>query len=208
MPPSSFLDVPPPYGIRKMEPMDIWNMGAGQRYFRHDFDSWPDSLGQPFMIHVDSIEDHLAEEALAASPLKFDHDDKENDHHNQDVEEQTNPTHSMSIMPVSTYRRTSDDERVDQHEAALNSVLLDDNIPGSRILDHNDHGVIEEHSGYVEESTRVDAMQILTSGESLQRDNSTEIHEQNEQVPLEASENVQEEEDVDITKFLDSLLEG
>jgi hypothetical protein len=72
-------------------------------------------LGLPFEIYTERLEDQLAAEAKAASPLNFDQDDKENDVANSGFGESSNLLDAMSDMPASQHRRSHEDYYVARH---------------------------------------------------------------------------------------------
>lgn len=69
--------------------------------------SWPDVKGLPFRIHTERIEDQLNAEAEAASPLRYEDDDKENNVTNPELAPRPDPLRGISIIPASHYRRSS-----------------------------------------------------------------------------------------------------
>ncbi|KAJ4368102.1 hypothetical protein N0V83_006457 [Neocucurbitaria cava] len=98
------------YGVRRKEGLDVWNLPPGDRYFRHDRDSWAISPGQSFEIFEERLEEQLAAEATALSPLNYEHDDKENNIDCPDF----GSTTDMSVMPASQYRPSSEERQL-QH---------------------------------------------------------------------------------------------
>ncbi|KAF1944350.1 hypothetical protein EJ02DRAFT_371636 [Clathrospora elynae] len=160
----------PPYGIRREEGIEIWHMPPGGRYFRHDRDAWPMSPGQPFEIFEERLEDQLAREAMASSPLKYEHDDKENDVNNADLEPIPDTLEGISVMPASQYRRPSVDSQLSRQRALVSHVLYDDEPLQSYGLDGSG-SVYEERTGLFP-----DCMDILASGERLPRGQTQEEH--------------------------------
>ena len=121
----STISVAPPAGIRQKEGLDVWHSRPGERYFRHDRDSWPNLQGQPFEVFEECLEDQLAAEAKMLSPLNYEHDDKENT-----INELAPlmPTHfhgSVTIVPSSRYRPTREDHQVSETLALVNHALYD-----------------------------------------------------------------------------------
>jgi len=109
-----------------MEGLDVWMLQPGDRYFRHDRDSWPMSPGQPFNIWTKSLEDQLATEAMAASPLNYDHDDKENDVSNGHLDSTSAAHERVSIVPASQYRPSREQSQVSQRIALVDHALYSD----------------------------------------------------------------------------------
>lgn len=143
--------------------MSVWHLSPGERYFPHDKDSWSFSSGQPFEIFHENLEDQLAREALAASPLNYEHDDKENTTNNIDAEsERLSATNAgISVIPAAQYIQSSDDRELSCHRALVNNVLYDDPIPETYGLD----GTYSHHR----EETRAlaECMNILATGSDL-----------------------------------------
>jgi hypothetical protein len=159
----SSVATPPPNGIRRKEGLDVWNMQRDERYFGHDRDAWPMSPGQPFQIFDEKLEDQLAREAMAASPLNYEHDDKENDINTADLEPLSDTYEGISVMPASQYRRSSQDRDLSRHRALMSEALYDDPLPPSYGLDGT-HGTIEQQPG-----TFAECMEVLVSGGHLPR---------------------------------------
>jgi hypothetical protein len=159
--PMSSVATPPPYGIRRMEGLDLWNMQPGERYFRHDRDAWPVSPGQPFQIFNEKLEDQLAREAMAASPLNYEHDDKENDLNPTDLDPLPDTYEGTSVMPVSQYRQSSEDRQVSRQHDLVSEALYDDPAPPSYGLDGT-HGTYDDPP-----SSFTECMEVLISGGHL-----------------------------------------
>jgi hypothetical protein len=157
----SSVATPPPYGIRHKERLDVWHMQPSERYFRHDRDAWPMSPGQPFQIFNEKLEDQLAREAMAASPLNYEHDDKENEGNTADLEPLPDMYEGISVMPASQYRQSSEDRQLSRHRALMSEALYDDPPPTSYGLDGT-HGTHEDRSGAFAE-----CMEVLLSGGHL-----------------------------------------
>jgi hypothetical protein len=141
--------------------MDLWHLKPGERYFRHDRDSWPFLPGQSFEIFNECLEDQLAREALAASPLNYDHDDKENNTNHVDTEPVHNLFDNISVMPASQYRLSSEDVQVSQQHALVEQALYEMPPTQSYGLGGTD-GVGEEHTTAV-----LDCRNLLASGSTL-----------------------------------------
>jgi hypothetical protein len=80
----------------------------GERYFRHDRESWPTAPELGFDIYTERLEDQLAAEANAVSPLDFEDDDKENDI-DAGFEETRNFLDGIFVVPASQYRPANED---------------------------------------------------------------------------------------------------
>ncbi|KAF1839523.1 hypothetical protein BDW02DRAFT_156129 [Decorospora gaudefroyi] len=165
--PSSVSSVltPPPHGIRRREGLDVWNLQSGQRYFRHDRDAWPVSPGQPFEIFNEKLEDQLAREAMEASPLNYEHDDKENSTNNANFQTSSNIYEGLSVMPVSQYRQSSEDRQQAQDRTLVNYALYDDPPSESYGL----HGSDGARDDPVCSLPSLDIYSILASGKHLPR---------------------------------------
>jgi len=140
-------------------------MEPGERHFRHDRDSWLVAQGLPFEIYAESLEAQLAAEAKAASPFNFDQDDKENDAGNSRSEVTPGPSQGVSAVPLSQYRRTSEDQVVSEAFYSLErSVSMPYGLGG--VDGSSDHGILA--------SSMSEAMSILASGDGLLREEGTE----------------------------------
>ena len=122
-------------GIRRREGMDVWCLSPGKRYFRHDRDSWPILPGQSFEIFHEKLEDQLAREALAVSPLDYEHDDKENDTNVAELDSQSENHEGLSVIPASQYKRSSEERELSYQKAQINHTLYDDKFLHSYGLD-------------------------------------------------------------------------
>jgi hypothetical protein len=134
----------PPY-IRRKEGLDVWLLKPGERYFKHDRDSWP-TPGLSFDVYTERLEDQLAAEAKAASPLNFEDDDKENDVLGTVLEETPNLTDGMSVMPASQYRAAQTSNDALSHHSLVaeafyytDTVLLPYGMGGSDGAHDQDH---------------------------------------------------------------------
>ncbi|EAT84138.2 hypothetical protein SNOG_08970 [Parastagonospora nodorum SN15] len=148
-------------GERSKEDLDVWMMKPGERYFRHDRDSWPDVQGLPFKIYTESLEAQLAAEAKAASPFNFDHDDKENDTGNGRSEATPGPIQRISAVPLSQYRSTSEDQVVSEAFYSLE--------PNVSML-YGLGGVDGSSDRSIRAASMSEAMSILASGDGLRRE--------------------------------------
>jgi hypothetical protein len=119
------------------------------------------SPGQSFQIFNEKLEDQLAREAMAASPLNYEHDDKENDINTADLEPLPDTYEGISVMPASQYRQSSGDRELSRHRALMSDALYDDPPPPSYGLDGT-HGIIEDHVDAFAEG-----IEILASGRHL-----------------------------------------
>jgi hypothetical protein len=84
----------------------------GDKHFLRNRDSLPETRGEHFELWVDNFNDQLAHDANAASPLKYDHDDKENDVSNPDLEAEPDVNSGVSVMPLSLHRSSVGGHRV------------------------------------------------------------------------------------------------
>lgn len=137
----------------------------GERYFRHDRDSWPDAQGLPFEIYAESLEAQLAAEAKAASPFNFDPDDKENDAGNGRSEATPGPGQGISAVPLSQYRRTSEDQVASE---ALYSLERNMSMP------YGLGGIDGSSDHEIRAASMSEAMSILASGDGLLREEGRE----------------------------------
>jgi len=150
-------------GIRRREGMGVWHLSPGKRYFRHDRDSWPILPGQSFEIFNEKLEDQLAREALAASPLNYEHDDKENDTNVADPDSQSENHEGVSVIPASQYKRSSEERELSYQHAAINHTLY-----GDKLL--QPYGLDGTHRTHQEkDDTFSEAMSVLASGGNLPR---------------------------------------
>jgi hypothetical protein len=87
------------------------NPQGDQRFLRYR-DTLPETRGEHFELWVDKFNDQLAHDANAASPLKFDHDDKENDVSNPNLDPEPDVNSGVSVMPLSLHRSSVGGHRV------------------------------------------------------------------------------------------------
>ncbi|KAI4650368.1 hypothetical protein J4E93_002724 [Alternaria ventricosa] len=148
------------HGIRRREGMDVWHFPPGKRYLNHDRDYWPIFPGDAFEIFEEKLEDQLAREAMEASPLNYDHDDKENPS-NTGPEPLIEENEGMSIIPIAQYRQSSAEKQVADRHSLVSSALYSDEPPQSYGLDGTDN-IHESHKDDL-----FDGMGILASGQCL-----------------------------------------
>ncbi|EUC38203.1 hypothetical protein COCCADRAFT_83525, partial [Bipolaris zeicola 26-R-13] len=156
--------------IKRRDSIDSLHLSPGKRCFRHDKDAWPVSSGQPFTIFNEKLADQLAREAHTASPLNYEHDDKENatDNDNIDMDPLSSANTGVSIIPEAQYRPTSEDCELSNHRALISYALYDDPHPQTYGLDGT-HGIGSEEMKVFSES-----MSILASGRGLPHGKSEE----------------------------------
>jgi hypothetical protein len=149
---------------------EAWNLSPGKRRFRHDKDAWPVAPGQPFDIFCEKLADQLDREAHAASPLNYEHDDKENEADNDNIEiDPLSTTHTgVSIIPETQYRQSSEDHELSTHHALINYALYEDPHPQTYGLDGAHCSRQEEMDAFSE------SMNILASGRGLPFGKSTD----------------------------------
>ncbi|KAH7068746.1 hypothetical protein BKA63DRAFT_93620 [Paraphoma chrysanthemicola] len=165
-PSSSTIAAPPRYSVCRQEGLDVWLLEPGERYFRHDRESWVSSPSLPFHIHPEQLEDQLAADANAASPYIFDHDDKENDEANSTLEQASN-VGMMSIMPASQYRRTREESHASRERLTVDGALYDfDHSRSPYGLGGND-GTHELYKPGIGGTFVNDCLRVLVSGEQL-----------------------------------------
>ena len=136
-------------------------MQPGERYFRHDRDAWPVSPGQPFQIFNEKLEDQLAREAMEASPLNYEHDDKENDINTADLDPLPDRYEGISVMPASQWRQSNEDLQLSFRHGLVNEALYDNPLQPSYGLDGTHGGHEDPPSAFAE------GMEILVTGGHL-----------------------------------------
>jgi hypothetical protein len=164
--PQSSVLTPPPHGIRRKEGLDVWKLGLGERYFPHYRDSWPLVPGLAFEVYTERLEDQLAAEAKAASPLYFDQDDKENDVANTGLGASSDFLDAMSESPASPFRRSDEDHYAAHHGPLAAHAFMNDNLAFSADpygLGGTD-GARDRQDDVISET-----MRLLASGEKLPR---------------------------------------
>lgn len=139
-------------------------------YLMGQQDSWPEVKGVPFPIYAERMEDQLSAEAEAASPLRYENDDKENDVINPELEPDPNPLDSISIMPASHYQQSSGSHAIPtRRPMASNAFYL------QPVFEASPYGLAwsdDPHEMYItnmQNCPTVDFMRILASSENLPR---------------------------------------
>ncbi|CAG5161171.1 uncharacterized protein ALTATR162_LOCUS5974 [Alternaria atra] len=155
-----FVNSPLDHGVRRREGIDVWHYPPGKRYLNHDRDYWPTLPGQSFEIFDEKLEDQLAREAMEASPLNYEHDNKEN-MNNADVELRSDDYDGIYVMPSAQYRQSSDERQLAQHRALVSDALYSDEAPQSYGLDET-YGTHE-----LQTNSLTEYMDILASGGHL-----------------------------------------
>lgn len=179
--PLSSVAVTPPHGIRRKEGLDVWLQAPGERYFKHDRDSWLPTSSQPFQIYESSFEEQMEAAASAASPLAFDHDDKENDVSHPSFDEPPHPTDGMSVMPASQYWRTTEDSNASRDQRMVDEAFFRfEHVSSPYGLGVD--GAVEEQNHIVNKGSTPTAMSILLSGSQLPSDPSGTVEEQADEV--------------------------
>ncbi|EOA87594.1 uncharacterized protein SETTUDRAFT_39376 [Exserohilum turcica Et28A] len=116
--------------------IDSPHLSLGEPDLCPEKDAWPISPGQPFQIYHEKLEDQLHREASAASPLKYEHDDKENATDNAADTEPPSETYAgVSIIPESQYTPSSEDRQFSSCSALANNALYGDPFPQTYGLD-------------------------------------------------------------------------
>jgi hypothetical protein len=157
-----------PYGVRRKENSDIWILKPGERYSRHDRDSWPIVQGLPFEIYTERLEDQLAAEASAGSPRNYEQDDKENDVVSSRIEETPNVTEGISVVLLSQYDRARDGSAASRRHTSVTGAFYDTNLGSPYGLRGHD-GVHEQDDSGAGSVTTMEAMRILASSAKLPR---------------------------------------
>ena len=165
----SLVAPPPPYDIRRKEGLDVWLLAPGDRYFLHDRDSRPALPGLPFQIYADSFEDQLAADAKAASPLNFDHDNKENNSTFLELEETPNSADEMTVIPASQYRRTSEESCASRHHPSVSDAFYELRHGSSPYGLGGSDGTHDEQKYPVGRDSASVAMSTLAPGKHLPR---------------------------------------
>ncbi|KAI8942516.1 hypothetical protein NX059_000580 [Plenodomus lindquistii] len=153
--PTPSIPTPVPHGVRRRESLDVWKLMPGERYFRHDRDSWPYTLGLPFDIWDEQKEGQVAEDAMTGFPLNFEHDDKENQLDSTD-QHYSDPHEGITVIPASQYRGLDGSA-----SAVLNSGLAREALYEERRLGSDTYGFSAD--GAYDEN----AMRPLASGAHL-----------------------------------------
>ncbi|CAO2654695.1 Nn.00g114280.m01.CDS01 [Neocucurbitaria sp. VM-36] len=111
--------------IQRKEELNVWKLLPGDRYFRHNQDSWVISPGQLFEIFEERLEEQLAAEAMALSPLNYEHDDKENNITGRVLDSMADSPEEMSVLPASQYVRSSESDHPSHRIALTRQGLYD-----------------------------------------------------------------------------------
>ncbi|KAF2855582.1 hypothetical protein T440DRAFT_385243 [Plenodomus tracheiphilus IPT5] len=168
---TSSICTPPPHGIRRKESLDVWKLFPGDRYFRHERDSLPFTQGQSFEIWEEQTEDQAVKEALAAFPLDFEHDDKENEIEGAD-QQNSDPLEGISVLPASQSRRSDGDALDAQNPRLVHGALYEEEVIA---LDnyglHSTDGANDEDAAD-QLDTNLEIMRLLASGGDLPRETS------------------------------------
>ncbi|KAF1919622.1 hypothetical protein BDU57DRAFT_147297 [Ampelomyces quisqualis] len=164
--PLSVVTTPPPYGIRKKEGLDVWFLKPGERYFRHDKDSWPKRQRPAFDIYTERLEDQLAVEANALSPLNYDHEDKENDVTNTRSEEAAGPTDGITVIPAQYRSLFGDGDALSHHLPAMDAFYTTNRMFSPYDLGGSD-GANDCHDLSTQKKSIAAAMSILASSDHL-----------------------------------------
>lgn len=78
--------------------------------------------GQPFKIHMESMEAQLATEAAAPPLHHFDDYDKENDVPTPAVEENQNPLQGITIRPIAVLRESIQDQDLECEDGSAGYI--------------------------------------------------------------------------------------
>ncbi|KAG9193119.1 hypothetical protein G6011_03154 [Alternaria panax] len=153
----SVINSPPGHGIRRQEGMEVWHYHPRKRYLNHNRDYWPTFPDQPFEIFQ---EHQLAPEAMEASPLDYEHDNKENIT-NTGLEHLYDDYSGISVTPSAQNIQSSDERQLANHRALVSEALYSDEAPQSYGLDGN-HDTCE-----VLKDAPMECMDLLASGWNL-----------------------------------------
>ena len=141
----------------------IWTQPSSSQHIPHNRGSLPEAKGEHFELWVDSFKDQLAHEASQESPLNFDHDDKENDVSNPNLEPEPDVNSGVSVMPLFSYEASLQNRR--ETPIAHEALYSHDRVVS---LPYG-LGVIYNGAQY-----HTDYMRVLASSEHLPRDNPEE----------------------------------
>lgn len=149
--------------IHNKEAMNIRPVSSGKRCSGHDKCAWSASPGRSFSIFIEMFSDQLAHEAHAASPLNYEHDDKENmaDDNHADMDELPSTYAGVSVIPEAQCKQSSEDRVLAHHRALISSALYDDPLPQTYGLDGT------HCSGRGDPDAFLEGMSILASGAHL-----------------------------------------
>jgi hypothetical protein len=142
---------------------------ADQQFLRNR-GSLPETRGEHFELWVDNFNDQLARDANAASPLRFDHDDKENDVSNPDLELEPDVNRGVSVMPLSLHRSSVGGHRISGGTSMAQEALYshDESVTTPYGLGASTtYGTVNNGPQF-----QPDYMRLLASSEHLPRDDS------------------------------------
>jgi hypothetical protein len=148
----------------------IFKQPQGNQHFLRNRDSLPETRGEHFELWVDNFNDQLAHDANAASPLKYDHDDKENDASNPDLEPEPDVNSGVSVMPLSLHRSSVGGHRVSGGTSMAQEALYshDESVTTPYGLGASaTYSMVNNGPQF-----HPDYMRILASSEHLPRDDS------------------------------------
>ncbi|KAF1928013.1 uncharacterized protein M421DRAFT_166393 [Didymella exigua CBS 183.55] len=139
-------------------------------YFSADQGVWPVVKGLPFQIFTERIEDQLSAEAEAASPFRYEDEDKENDVVNPELAPRPNPLGGISIIPASHYRRAPGIYTTSGHDSiASNAFYVNPQFEASPYGLTWSDGAHDVHISGTNDCPVPDYVRILASGEHLPR---------------------------------------
>jgi hypothetical protein len=148
----------------------IFKQPQVDQHFLRNRGSLPETRGQHFELWVDNFNDQLARDANAASPLKFDHDDKENDVSNPDLEPEPDVNRGVSVMPLSLHRSSVGGHRISGGSSLAQEALYshDESVTTPYGLGASaTHSMVNSGPQF-----HPDYMRLLASSEHLPRDDS------------------------------------
>lgn len=139
-------------------------------YLTHHQSPWPEVKGAPFCIYTELIEDQLSAEAEAASPLRYDDGDKENDVINPELVPDPDPLDSVSIRPASHYRqRAGLDALFIQHSMVNNAFYMQPHLEAPPYGLGWSNGAQNRNDADLRNCPSPNFMRILASSENLPR---------------------------------------
>jgi hypothetical protein len=139
-----------------------------EKYFPRDCGSFPESRGKDFEIRSESLEEQLAAEANAVSPLNYDHDDKENNVTNPNLEPEPDANRGISIMPLSQYRGFAESNRGSGETPMVREALYGHDGSISTPYGLGGNAAFDEVTHY-DPRFHTDYERILASGQHLPR---------------------------------------
>lgn len=158
----SDVTTPPSFGLRRPDELGVYLLSHVERDRSHGGDSWLIKPGLPFEIHSDGLEDQLAAEADAASPLHFDEDDKENEGPDSRYINTPDPLEGMSVIPLSQYRSTRVDAESFNYPAA-SAAFYEDVHRSFSPYNLGGHDGSDDHSIATEAISKVDVTSLRTA---------------------------------------------